>query len=76
MEKAKIEVNLREKIGKEGAGQTRRGGDIPAIVYGKDINTPITVPFVSVKALKSINFSESTIIDMKIIGGKAKKPLP
>ncbi|MFH1768249.1 MAG: 50S ribosomal protein L25 [Candidatus Omnitrophota bacterium] len=70
MEKIKIKSLLREKSGKEAAKIDRRKGFIPAIIYGKDFNLSVNVPFDSKKILNSINFSESTIIEMEIEGYK------
>lgn len=76
MEKVKIEAYLREKTGKEIAKKVRREGKVPAIVYGKDKNVSITVDIAGLKILKSIKFSESTILDMDIIGGEKRENIP
>jgi large subunit ribosomal protein L25 len=73
MEKVKIEVKFRESIGKQGAKKVRGKGNIPAIVYGKEVNIPIEIPHDSFKVLKSINFSESVIIQMQINNDKREE---
>ncbi|MBU1122932.1 MAG: 50S ribosomal protein L25 [Candidatus Omnitrophota bacterium] len=68
MEKVKIETKFREKSGKEIAKKIRQLGEVPAIIYGKDTNILIELPLESLRILKSIHFSESTIINMTISG--------
>lgn len=75
MDKIKIRVNRREKTGKEEAKKLRRQGHIPAVVYSEDINIPLSVPKSNLKALRSIHFSESAIIDMEISGEEKHKSL-
>lgn len=70
MEKIRIKVNLREKGGKEAARKVRKLGNTPAVLYAKDTNLLLTVPSESMKTLKSIRFSESTIIDLELAGNK------
>lgn len=76
MEKVKIETYLRERTGKEGAKKVRKEGKVPAIIYGKDKNIPITVEAAGLKILKSISFSESTVLDMDVITGKERENIP
>lgn len=64
MERVKIEASLREKTGKGVAKKLRREKIIPAVLYGKETNAAISIPLASMKALRAINFSSSTIIDM------------
>ena len=74
MEKISLTVNLREKTGKEWAKKIRRQGLIPGIVYGRDIdNTSVEVPVASMKILRAMHFSESTIIEMELTGPKKKE---
>jgi large subunit ribosomal protein L25 len=72
MERVKIEVNLREKVGKEAARKARQQGNVPAIVYGRDVNIPLIITSENFKILRAIDFSESAIIDMQIVNGKKK----
>jgi len=76
MDRIKIKVEKREIIGKEGVKKLRKQGYIPAVVYSGDTNIVLTVPFVSLKALRSIHFSESVVIDMEIIDEKKTKTIP
>lgn len=73
MEKIKIETRFREKTGKETAKKIRRQGEVPAVVYGKDVNISVQLPQDSLRVLRTVHFSESTIIDMDIKG--ADKPM-
>jgi len=73
MERLKIEASLREGIGKEKAKKVRFAGEVPGIIYGKDTNIPVKVAAPALKALRTTNFSESTIIDMTIVGGKKEE---
>lgn len=70
MERVTIDVGVRGKVGKETAKKVRKEGNIPGIVYGKETNIPIIIPFVSIKALKALHFSESIIINMNVSGEK------
>jgi len=74
MERIKIEASVRGTTGKEIAKKVRRGGDVPGIVYAKGDNVNVNINTASLKILKSINFSESTIIDMQITGDKVENP--
>ncbi len=76
MERVKIKVNLREGKGKEIVKKLRKQGVIPAVVYSSDTNTTLSIPSESLKVLRAINFSESTVIDMEITGGKKALNLP
>ncbi len=72
MERVKIEVNLREKLGKEGTKKVRQEGCIPAVIYGHDTNLSVKIPQVGMKTLRSIHFAESAIIDVDVVDGKKK----
>jgi len=76
MERMKIKVEKRETIGKEGVKKLRKQGYVPAVVYGGDINIALTIPFIGLKALRVIHFSESAVIDMEIAGEKKVKSIP
>ncbi|MCM8773558.1 MAG: 50S ribosomal protein L25 [Candidatus Omnitrophica bacterium] len=68
MEKVIIKSILREGKGKEKVKKIRRKGFIPAIVYSRNFNLPVELPLSSMKILKSIHFSENTIIEMEVDG--------
>ena len=76
MERVTIEVVERKNPGKQCARSVRRDGSVPAIVYGQDINMPITVSHEGIKTLKSVHFSESAIVDMKINNSGSAKAIP
>lgn len=76
MERVTIDVQLREKVGKETAKKVRQAGDVPAVVYGKDINIAVQISPASMKILKSVHFSESAVIDMNVLGAKKKSNFP
>ena len=76
MERVKIKVEKREKIGKEGVKKLRKQGYIPAVVYSDDTNIVLSIPFIGLKALRAIHFSESAVIDMEIVGEKKAKSIP
>ncbi|MFH1504424.1 MAG: 50S ribosomal protein L25 [Candidatus Omnitrophota bacterium] len=75
MEKINITVNSREEKGKEAAGRIRKKGFIPAVVYSGDFNTILSIPSQALKVLRSVNFSESVIIDMEISGSEKLEPI-
>lgn len=76
MERVNIEVEIREKISKKWSKKLRKEGNIPAIVYGRDINIPLLISPSSFKILRLMHFSESTVIDMRIVNGKKKNEFP
>lgn len=76
MERIKIKVDKREEVGKQIAKKLRQKGYVPAIVYSEDTNIALSIPPVSLKLLRSIHFSESTIIDMEIADGGTHKVMP
>lgn len=76
MERVKIKVNNRDAKGKEAVKKLRNQGVLPAVVYSHDSNLSIGVPIDSLKALRSLHFSESAIIDMEIADGKKAKSIP
>jgi len=76
MERIKIKVEKRETIGKEGVKKLRKQGYVPAVVYSDDTNITLSIPFSGFKTLRSINFSESAVIDMEIGGEKKAKSIP
>ena len=76
MERVKIKVEKRETVGKEGVKKLRKQGYVPAVVYSNDTNIVLTIPFAGLKALRSIGFSESAVIDMEIAGEKKAKSIP
>ena len=70
MERIKLEVSVRNRLGKEAVKKIRRSGFMPAIVYDRNINVPIEISHSNLRPLRSIRFSESTIIDMEIADGE------
>jgi large subunit ribosomal protein L25 len=60
-------------MGKEKAKKIRREGSIPAIIYSKNVNMPIQLMPLDLKALRSVHFSQSAIIDMEIVNGNKKE---
>ncbi len=75
MERVKIDAILREKVGKETAKKVRFKGNVPAVVYGKDINLSVQIPKESIKTLNSIHFSQGAVIDMALSGADKKESL-
>jgi large subunit ribosomal protein L25 len=64
-----ITVEKREELGKEAAGRYRRGGHIPAVVYGGDRPpVPITVDEESVRELLKQAAGENTFFLLKLKG--------
>jgi large subunit ribosomal protein L25 len=64
-----ITVEKREELGKEAAGRYRRGGRIPAVVYGGDKpSVPITVDEDSIRELLKQAAGENTIFLLKLKG--------
>ncbi|MCF7873217.1 MAG: 50S ribosomal protein L25 [Candidatus Omnitrophica bacterium] len=76
MERAKIEVKKRTDKGKQAVKRLRAEGSIPAIVYGKDISSAVTVSSEGFKTLRDMHFSESTVIDLFISGEKKSESIP
>jgi len=76
MERIKIQANTREKTGKEVAKKIRKEGSIPAVIYSADTNITLSIPAASLKALRSIHFSESAVIDVQITDDKKSKSIP
>lgn len=76
MERIKIKVNSRQGKGKEIVKKLRKQGVIPAVVYSTDLNASLSIPPESLKALRAIHFSESTVIDMEVIGDKEATSIP
>lgn len=73
MERIKIKVELREETGKEAVKKMRKRGLTPAVVYSENSNIILTVSLESLKVLRAIDFSESTVIDMQIVKTKDNK---
>ncbi len=76
MEKVKIDVALRERLGKEVNKKLRKEGFVPAVIYGRDTNLAVKIPHEGLKILKSIHFSESTIIEMVVSNDKKHDTFP
>ncbi|UCG34977.1 MAG: 50S ribosomal protein L25 [Candidatus Omnitrophota bacterium] len=76
MEKVKIDAILREKSGKEVTKKLRKEGSIPAVIYGKETNLSVQIPHQGLRTLKSIHFSESTVIEMVVSNNKKHETFP
>ena len=76
MERIGIKVDVRQDKGKESAKKIRKTGFIPAVVYGRDTNISLSLPFESLKVLRSMHFSESSVVDMTIEGDKKPITMP
>ena len=76
MERIKIKVEKREAIGKKGVKKLRKQGYVPAVVYSSNTNAILSIPFIGLKTLRSIHFSESAVIDMEIADEKKAKTIP
>lgn len=72
MERIKIEVSVRDRIGKEGAKKFRFAGFVPGIAYGQGENIALNVSTPNLKILKGIHFSGNTLIDVAVEGKKAE----
>jgi large subunit ribosomal protein L25 len=75
MERVKIEAQLRDSTGKEVTKKVRQADKVPAIIYVKGGNLPVMIGHDSMKVLKSIHFSASTIIDMELSAKDKKETL-
>jgi len=78
MERVGIKVNLRQDQdkGKERAKKIRKAGLIPAVVYSTDTNISLSIPVESLKVLRSMHFSESSVVDITIEGDKKPLAMP
>jgi len=76
MERVGIKVDFRQDKGKENAKKIRKNGFIPAVVYGPDTNISLNVPFQGLKVLRSMRFSESSVVDLTIEGDKKPLTMP
>ncbi len=76
MGRLKINVEKRPGLGKQAVKRLRSEGHIPAVIYGKGINAPVSISSESFKVLKNIHFSESVVIDLTIDGQKKSDSLP
>jgi len=64
MEKITIKGFKREEIGKQAVKRLRREKFLPAIIYGKDINLPVKIPYSELKILKTHHFSETILVEI------------
>ena len=76
MDRIKIKVEKREVTGKEAVKKMRKQGYVPAVVYGEDINTVLTVDTAGLRILQDIHYSESAVLDMEIAGETKGKSIP
>jgi len=75
MERVKIDAELRNSTGKEVTKKVRQADKVPAIIYVKGGNLPVMIGHDSMKVLKGIHFSASTIIDMELSAKDKKETL-
>ncbi|MBD3246503.1 MAG: 50S ribosomal protein L25 [Candidatus Omnitrophica bacterium] len=73
MERIQIETQKRVKLGKEANKKMRRGGEVPAVVYDKEMNVPIRISHDALMKLRAVHFAESVIVDMTIQNGTSGK---
>ncbi len=76
MERLAINVEERKDTGKQTAKRLRNEGCLPAVIYGKKVNAPVSISLENFKVLKNIHFSESTVINLTIGGQKESKSIP
>ncbi|MCF7871315.1 MAG: 50S ribosomal protein L25 [Candidatus Omnitrophica bacterium] len=76
MDRLQVTVKKRQENGKQAAKKLRTEGFMPAVIYGKDFNTAISIPSDGFKLLRDIHFSESTVIDLTIDGSKESDSIP
>jgi len=76
MARMKIKANLRGEKGKGAVKKLKKEGYIPAVMYSKDVNLVLSIPITELKQMRSIGFSESTVIDMEIEGKKKPELIP
>lgn len=76
MEKVKIKVEERKGTGKQAVGKLRSKGCVPAVIYGQEVNIPVSISSESFKILKNMHFSESTVIDLTIGGRENSGSIP
>lgn len=72
MKQLKITSIARDRLGKESSKKERKEGLLPAVIYGRQFSLPVVLPFVSLKVLRSINFSETSILEMTVDGYEGK----
>lgn len=76
MDRFRVEVKKREGTGKQEVKKIRDQGYIPAVIYGRGINTPVSISSEGFKVLKDMRFSESTVIDLNISGQEESEVIP
>jgi large subunit ribosomal protein L25 len=76
MERLQLTVKKRQENGKQAAKKLRDEGFTPAVIYGKDFNSAISISSDGFKLLRDIHFSESTVIDLTIDGSKESDSIP
>jgi large subunit ribosomal protein L25 len=74
MEQRELEVSLRADKGKEAARRIRRGGMIPAVLYGRKTETlHLVVKPEDLKKILTTGARENTLIGLKVTGAGGKK---
>lgn len=72
MDTFKLVVEKRETSGKGPARRLRMEGKIPAVVYGKGLETvPLTVGLIDVHA--ALRHGQNVVLELQFAGGKRKK---
>ena len=70
MAQSTLTVKQRNRLGKGGARQVRRDGNIPSILYGRETEPiPIVVNPVDLKKALSTEAGENTLLEIKVEGG-------
>ena len=74
MKTIELKVESREAVGKKAAKGVRRGGKIPAILYGEGVKpTPLAVNEKEFHQVTHTKAGSNVLISLKIEGAKAKK---
>ena len=68
METVKLVVQRRHQAGKGVARQLRRGGQLPAVVYGHGATVPIALEAKDLVSIQQSEAGENTILDLVIDG--------
>ena len=73
MAQSTLEVTLRNRMGKSGAREIRREGNVPAILYGKDTEPlALVINPAELKQALSTEARENTLLEMNVKSGKEK----
>src|SRR5512143_1121015 len=75
MEKIALKVELREGRGKGSARSARRGGSVPAVMYGLGGSTPISINRKEMVKIINAGGGSSTLLSVKVEGGAGPERL-